>query len=226
MSKDFKLSCVLFDLDGTLIDTSPDLVSCLNKALIIHGFTGISANKVKPFISFGAVAMVNASLKQSVTEELKADVVKTMLEFYLHNIAKYSVFFDGMLDTLGVIEAKGLKWGVVTNKRECFTNPLMAALNLTDRAACIISGDTTANSKPHIEPMLAACRIADVTPQECVYIGDAIHDIKAGKNAQMKTLTALYGYIDSKDQPEAWGADGLIESPKQLIDWIDTVLCH
>jgi phosphoglycolate phosphatase len=74
--------------------------------------------------------------------------------------------------------------------------------------------------------MLAACRIADVTPQECVYIGDAIHDIKAGKNAKMKTLTALYGYIDSKDQPEAWGADGLIESPKQLIDWIDTVLCH
>jgi phosphoglycolate phosphatase len=102
----------------------------------------------------------------------------------------------------------------------------MAALNLTNRAACIISGDTTANPKPHIDPMLAACRLADVIPQECVYIGDAIHDIKAGKSAQMKTLAALYGYINSNDFPETWGADGLIQSPQQLTNWINTVLCH
>lgn len=226
MSNYFKLSCVLFDLDGTLIDTAPDLVSCLNKALIKHGFATMSADKIKPFISFGAVAMVNESLRQSTTEAIKAKVVTTMLNLYQNNIAEHSVFFDGILDTLDTIETQGLKWGVVTNKRECFTNPLMAALNLTNRAACIISGDTTANPKPHIDPMLAACRLADVIPQECVYIGDAIHDIKAGKSAQMKTLAALYGYINSNDFPETWGADGLIQSPQQLTNWINTVLCH
>jgi phosphoglycolate phosphatase len=225
MSTDFKLSCVLFDLDGTLVDTAPDLVSCLNKALIIHGFTVIRSEKVKPFISFGAVAMVNESLKQVASEELKAAVVETMLDIYQNNIAEHSVFFEGMLDTLDSLEAQGLKWGVVTNKRERFTAPLMAALNLTDRAACIISGDTTGNPKPHPEPMLAACKKADVIPQECVYIGDAIHDIKAGKNAQMKTIAALYGYINSEDTPETWGADALIESPKQLTDWINSALC-
>jgi phosphoglycolate phosphatase len=225
MSTDFKLSCVLFDLDGTLVDTAPDLVSCLNKALTKHGFTVITSDKVKPFISFGAVAMVNASLKESASEELKATVVETMLDIYQNNIAEHSVFFEGILDTLDAIEAQGLKWGVVTNKRERFTDPLMAALNLTDRAACIISGDTTGNPKPHPEPMLAACKRADVIPQECVYIGDASHDIKAGKNAQMKTLAALYGYINADDTPETWGADALIKSPKQLTDWINSALC-
>ena len=129
MSTDFKLSCVLFDLDGSLVDTAPDLVSCLNKALIIHGFTVITSEKVKPFISFGAVAMVNESLKQVASEELKAAVVETMLDIYQNNIAEHSVFFEGMLDTLDSLEAQGLKWGVVTNKRERFTAPLMAALN-------------------------------------------------------------------------------------------------
>jgi phosphoglycolate phosphatase len=102
----------------------------------------------------------------------------------------------------------------------------MAALKLTDRAACIISGDTTAKPKPHVEPMLAACEKAAVKPRECVYIGDASHDVIAGKNAQMKTLVALYGYLKADDTPEAWGADDLIESPEQLTTWITSALCH
>ncbi|UOA08183.1 MULTISPECIES: HAD family hydrolase [Methylobacter] len=224
MSTDFKLSCVLFDLDGTLVDTAPDLVLCLNKALSQHGFMTVTAAAVKPCISFGAVAMINNSLHKSITEALRADILETMLDFYQNNIAEHTVFFNGMLDTLDAIEAHGLKWGVVTNKRERFTNPLMAALKLTDRAACIISGDTTGNPKPHVEPMLAACKKAGVNPQECVYIGDAPHDITAGKNAQMKTLAALYGYINPGDMPETWGADALIESPEQLAIWIRAAL--
>ena len=226
MSIDFKLSCVLFDLDGTLVDTAPDLVLCLNKALSRHGFTTVTADIIKPFISFGAVAMVNESLNKSVPEALRADILETMLDLYQNNIAEYSAFFKGMSDTLDAIEAQGLKWGVVTNKQERFTNPLMAALKLTDRAACIISGDTTANPKPHVEPMLAACKQAEVKPRECVYIGDASHDIIAGKNAQMKTLAALYGYLKQGDTPETWGADALIESPEQLATWIASALCH
>jgi 2-phosphoglycolate phosphatase len=226
MSTDFKLSCVLFDLDGTLVDTAPDLILCLNKALSSHGLGTVTADTIKPFISFGAVAMINESLNQTISEALRADILETMLDHYQHNIAEHTVFFKGMSDTLDAIEAQGLKWGIVTNKRERFTNPLMDALKLTGRAACIISGDTTANPKPHVEPMLAACKLAAVKPQECVYIGDASHDITAGKNAQMKTLAALYGYLKPGDTPETWGADALIESPEQLATWIASALCH
>lgn len=224
MSNAFKLSCVLFDLDGTLVDTARDSILCLNKALSSHGFTTVSDEIIKPFISFGAAAMINESLNQSVPEMLRAEILETMLDLYENNIAEHSVVFKGMSDTLDAIEAQGLKWGVVTNKEERFTNPLMAALNLTDRAACIISGDTTANPKPHVEPMLAACEKAAVKPQECVYIGDASHDIIAGKNAKMKTLAALYGYLKPGDTPEKWGADALIESPEQLAAWIASAL--
>jgi phosphoglycolate phosphatase len=226
MPTDFKLSCVLFDLDGTLVDTARDSILCLNKALSQHGYTTVSADLVKPFISYGAVAMINESLNPSIPEAVRADILETMLDLYQNNIAEHSVFFKGMSDTLDAIEAQGLKWGVVTNKQERFTDPLMAALKLTDRAACIISGDTTANPKPHVEPMLAACKKAAVKPQECVYIGDASHDIIAGKNARMKTLVALYGYLKPTDTPETWGADALIESPEQLAAWISSALCH
>jgi len=226
MPVDFKLSCVLFDLDGTLVDTAPDLILCLNKALSSHGLATVTADTIKPFISFGAAAMIDESLNRSISEELRADILETMLDLYQNNIAEHTVFFSGMAGTLDSIEAQGLKWGVVTNKLERFTNPLMDALKLTDRASCIISGDTTANPKPHLEPMLAACKQAAVSPQECVYIGDAIHDITAGKNAKMKTLAALYGYLKPGDTPETWGADALIESPEQLATWITSALCH
>jgi len=223
MTAGFKLSCVLFDLDGTLVDTAPDLIACLNRALNVHGFDTVAAEIIKPFISYGAAAMINAS-QPSINDRLKRDILETMLNHYQDNIAEYTVFFPGMAETLDAIEAKGLKWGVVTNKRERFTNPLMAALKLADRAACIISGDTTANPKPHPEPMLAACKQAAVNPQECVYIGDARHDITAGLSANMKTLAALYGYIKPGDAPETWGADALIQSPGQISIWIDSVI--
>jgi phosphoglycolate phosphatase len=225
MSKDFKLSCVLFDLDGTLVDTAPDLISCLNRALTVHGFETVAPESVKPFISFGAAAMINESLSTSDVQ-LKADILETMLTHYQNNIAEHTVFFTGMIETLAAIEAQGLKWGVVTNKRERFTNPLMDALKLTDRAACIVSGDTTSKPKPHSEPMLLACKQAQVNPLECVYVGDAKHDITAGKNVQMKTLVALYGYINPGDAPETWGADALIESPEQISNWITSLSCR
>ncbi|MFA6163807.1 MAG: HAD-IA family hydrolase [Methylobacter sp.] len=225
MSTDFKLSCVLFDLDGTLVDTAPDLISCLNKALNAHGFAAVAPDLIKPFISYGAAAMINASRPLS-DDELKANILETMLNLYQNNIAEHTVFFSGIVDTLNAIEAQGLKWGVVTNKRERFTNPLMDALKLTDRAACIVSGDTTANPKPHSDPMLEACKQAGVNPRECVYIGDALHDITAGKSVEMKTLAALYGYIKPDDTPESWGADALIESPDQISTWIVSLSCR
>ncbi|MDP3876893.1 MAG: HAD-IA family hydrolase [Methylobacter sp.] len=225
MAADFTLSCVLFDLDGTLIDTAPDLISCLNHAFNVYGFAAPVTEVIKPFISYGVAAMINAS-RPDLDETLKAEILDTMLNHYQHNIAEHTIFFAGMVDTLAAIEAQGLKWGVITNKRKRFTDPLMDALNLTERAACIVSGDTTANSKPHPEPMLLACKQAAVDPKQCVYIGDALHDITAGKNAQMKTLAAVYGYLKPGDAPETWGADALIESPPHLSIWIAEQLCR
>jgi len=226
MSVTFELSCVLFDLDGTLVDTAPDLVACLNKALSVHDYPLADVGKVTPYISYGAAAMIKASVGDNANDSQQADILETALNFYQDNIAEHSHFFAGILDTLALIEDEGLKWGVVTNKRKRFTEPLMAALDLTSRAACIISGDSTAHAKPHVAPMLAACRIAEVNPQQCVYIGDASHDIVAGKTAQMKTLAALYGYLKPDDQPVTWGADALTASPDHLTDWIKTALCR
>ena len=222
---DFKLDCVLFDLDGTLVDTAPDLIACLNQALSFNGYANVSDTEIKPLISLGAMAMVKHAAS-SADETQQNQVLDLMLECYQNNIAQHSCFFSGIHETLELIESAGLKWGVVTNKRERFTLPLMQALNLSRRAACVISGDTTTNSKPHPEPMLAACKQADVKPENCVYIGDASHDIMAGKNANMRTLAAVYGYLKEGDQPEEWGADALIENPQQLQQWIQASLCH
>ncbi len=222
---EFVLDCVLFDLDGTLVDTAPDLIACLNKTLLVHGFEAVSEAAVKPFISYGALAMISNSI-DSDDEQLKARILEFMLDSYQNNIAEFSGFFAGIEQVLSGIENLGLKWGVVTNKRERFTLPLMAALGLDQRAACIISGDTTAFSKPHPEPMFEACRQAAVEPENCVYIGDAKHDITAGNQANMKTLAALYGYLKQGDQPETWGADGLIRQPQHLLQWIESSLCH
>ncbi|MGZ8194640.1 MAG: HAD family hydrolase [Methylosarcina sp.] len=225
MPNPFKLSCVLFDLDGTLVDTAPDLIACLNEALIHHGLSVAAPEKVKPFISHGAKAMIAASQTASLDEKTQMKILDFLHDCYQRNIAEHSVVFDGMPETLEAIEARGLKWGIVTNKLSRFTAPLMKALNLADRAACIISGDTAAKPKPYPEPMWAACAKAGVKPEECVYIGDAVHDINAGKNARMKTLAALYGYLNPDDRPETWGADALMESPQHISQWIEANQC-
>lgn len=221
----FKLDCVLFDLDGTLVDTAPDLIACLNKTLQAHDFAAVSAAALRPWISHGAMAMINQCLPDQ-NQQLKQQMLDFMLDSYQHNIAEYSLLFAGMDSLLEQIESLGLKWGVVTNKRERFSLPLMAALGLDKRAACIVSGDTTAFSKPHPEPMFEACRQAKVSAERCVYVGDAAHDISAGKQANMKTLAAVYGYLKPDDQPEAWGADGLVDHPEHILEWIKASQCH
>lgn len=218
------IDCVLFDLDGTLIDTAPDLIASLNVALNQHGFSTISPERIKPHVSFGASAMINASIEEAMNSALHADILQTMLAEYEANIAQYSQFFDGISDVLDFIESKNVSWGIVTNKRERFTKLLVEAFNLKNRAVCVISGDTTSHSKPHPAPLFEACRQANVEAKNCVYIGDAAHDIIAGKNAQMFTLAATYGYLQLTDNPKNWDANALIQSPYHLLDWLKAVL--
>ena len=220
MNIEFGLSCVLFDLDGTLLHTAPDLTTALNKALAHFNFPEVSVNTITPYISYGAAVMIDTALEQEVPETIKAEILVWLLNYYENHIADKTELYTGMAELLTSLETMGIPWGVVTNKRERMTHPLMQALNLTERSACIICGDTTAYSKPHPEPMLTACRQIQVSPEECLYIGDAEHDITAGKAANMKTLAATYGYLKPDDKPQDWGADALIHQPGEILDWI------
>ncbi len=221
MSADYSLSCILFDLDGTLADTAPDLIAALNRSIQKYHYSAVEYQHIKPFISHGAVAMIKQCLPDCNDEKLQAKILEVMLDDYQQNIAQYTQLYQGMESLLDHIENRGLKWGVVTNKRQRFTKPLIAALDLTDRAACIISGDTTDKAKPYPEPMLAACEQAEVKPEQCIYIGDAAHDIEAGKAAGMKTMAATWGYLKPEDIPEQWGADFLIDSPDEILAFLD-----
>jgi len=226
MNAHFQLACVLFDLDGTLVDTAPDLLAALHRAMHSHDLPTPDDRRVQPYISYGAAAMVRESLNGSATEQLQKQILATMLEDYQQHIAERTRLFPGMAEVLNDLESRGIKWGVVTNKLRRFTDPLMAALQLTDRAACIISGDTTGNSKPHPEPMLTACRDAGVRPEQSVYIGDSAHDIAAGRSVDMKTVAAAYGYLKPAEDPHSWGADALIQEPLEILHWIETHTCH
>ena len=220
MSNKFNVSCVLFDLDGTLLNTAPDLTTALNKALLNFNYPEISANTITPYISYGAAVMIDTALEQQVSDSIKADILEWLLNYYENHIAVNTHLYKGMSELLVTLEANGIPWGVITNKRERMTHPLMRALNLSNRSACIICGDTTAHSKPHPEPMLTACRQIQVSPEECLYIGDAQHDITAGNAANMKTLAATWGYLKPEDKPQNWGADALIHHPDDILDWI------
>jgi N-acetyl-D-muramate 6-phosphate phosphatase len=226
MVQNFNLACVLFDLDGTLADTAPDLLAALTRAMGGLGLGTPPIARVRPYISYGAAAMVREGLNGTCTEQKHKQVLDAMLGDYQQHLAEQTTLFTGMRDVLNGLEAKGIKWGVVTNKRRRFTMPLMDALHLTDRAACIISGDTTTKQKPHPEPMLTACLKAGVKPEQCLYIGDSAHDIAAGKSVKMKTLAAVYGYLKPADDPGAWGADHLIYSPTEILPWIEKATCN
>ena len=220
MPDDFQLSCMLFDLDGTLLDTAPDLIASLNKALITEDLPQVDFNSIRPYISFGAAVMVEQSIIGKADSQTHDRILEQMLTHYQENIADHTRFFEGMTEILDALESNNIKWGVVTNKRIRFTEPLMRELKLTHRAACIISGDSTRNSKPHPEPLHAACKQAEVDPKNCIYIGDSAHDIEAGNRAGMTTLAATYGYLKPDDHPDDWGAAALIDKPADLMHWL------
>jgi len=141
----------------------------------------------------------------------------TFLDYYEADIAVHTRLFDGMAEVLDALETAGIRWGIVTNKITRFTAPLVAAIGLAPRASAVVSGDTTAHAKPHPAPLLHAAEVSGVAPGRCVYVGDDVRDIQAGKAAGMITITAAYGYCGDGEPPEAWGADYLVRHPSELI---------
>lgn len=214
------LKTVLFDLDGTLIDTAPDLAATLNRLLIRYQQPKRSTESIRPYVSHGTIGMLGFAFGLTPADPEFAELRQEFLEIYENNLCHKSKLFDGMDTVLNYIEQQNLSWGLVTNKPDFLTQPLIRQLSLDARCCCIVSGDTLEKNKPDPEPMFYAARLAGCEASECVYVGDAKRDIEAGRRAGMHTLIARYGYIGKDDDPDQWHADGSIDHPAELIDWL------
>lgn len=213
-------SAVLFDLDGTLVDTAPDLAFALNSVLQEQGKAPLPYDLIRPVASNGAAGLLDLGFAISGDDDIFPALRARLLEIYQDNITRESKLFDGMEQVLTSLENANISWGIITNKPAFLTDPLVEALQLSMRAACVVSGDTTAHSKPHPAPMLHACEVINHSAEQCIYIGDAARDIEAGRNTNMQTVAALYGYIDKHDDPANWNADFSIQHPHDILKWI------
>jgi 2-phosphoglycolate phosphatase len=212
-----KIRTVLFDLDGTLIDTAPDMAAALDKLCAEQNQTALPYAEVRPHVSNGSAALVKLAFGENLDSAYLEILKQRYLELYAQDLAQESKLFAGTEAVLQHLESNNLNWGVVTNKPGFLTLPLMQALKLDQRAACIVSGDSTQNRKPHPEPMHFACELAGSKSEQCIYVGDARRDIEAGYNAGMKTLVARYGYIGEWENIADWGADAQIDKPEDIL---------
>ncbi len=214
------IRAVLFDLDGTLVDTAPDLGYALNLQRSRHGLAPLPEETIRPQASHGARGLLGLGFGIGPDDARFPALREEFLELYAANICRHSQPFPGILDLLDALEARGLQWGVVTNKPARFTEPLMSMLDLAERAACIVSGDTCPQPKPHPAPMLAAAELCGTDPAHCLYLGDAERDIEAARAAGMPALVAAWGYLDASDQPHAWGAHAEIRHPTDTLAYL------
>ena len=215
-----KIQTVLFDLDGTLLDTAPDLANALNAVLRLNRQPALPFEQIRPVVSHGGQALIELGFKLGPDHPGFAPLKKQLLDYYQSHIAEQTTLFPGMSEVLDSIEQRGVSWGVVTNKPAWLTEPLMDALDLTRRATTIVSGDTLDERKPHPAQLLHACKVVGSKPDTCLYIGDAQRDIEAGHNAGMSALVAMFGYLLTEDEPETWGATALIQHPSDILNWI------
>lgn len=212
---------ILFDLDGTLLDTAPDLAAALNHVRKIENLSPLSLTEIRPVCSDGARGLLQLGLQIDESNAKFTSFRSILLEYYATYIAEYTALFKGMAELLTLLEEKSIPWGIVTNKPAALTNKLISKLQLDSRAACVISGDTLPQRKPHPAPLLHAVSLINLSPETCWYVGDAERDIQAGKNAGMFTIAATYGYIHQDDDPVRWNADKLIHSPHDLMKMLN-----
>ena len=219
--KPVTIQTILFDLDGTLADTAPDPADALNQVLVDHGKQALAFEDIRPAASHGSPALIKLGFNLLPDDSGYNAIRDQLLSIYAHNIAVKTRLFPGMSELLSTITQRRMKWGVVTNKPAFLTEPLLEALAIAKHAACIVSGDTLPQRKPDPAPLIHACQLSASKVAQCIYVGDAERDIQAGRRAGMKTLVALFGYLAPHDQPETWQADGMIESPAQIMDWLE-----
>jgi phosphoglycolate phosphatase len=211
---------ILFDLDGTLLDTAPDMVGALNALLGERGRAPLPYETVRPAVSHGAARLVLTGFPGAEPAEAAA-LQKRFLDIYRSALSAGTRLFAGMPEVLETLAARQMKSGIVTNKPEWLTLPLLEQLGLGTRFDCVVSGDTLPERKPHPLPLLHAARLAGVAPGDCVYVGDAQRDVEAAHAAGMRALVANYGYLGADEDSGAWGGDGYLAQPLDLLAWLD-----
>lgn len=211
-----KFKAVIFDLDGTLVDTAPDLASALNYVLITENHSPLDFDAVRHVASDGAKGLLELGFHINEKDERYHELRKKFLHFYLEHVADRSVLFEGMGEMLDFIENYQVPWGIVTNKPTNLTLKLLQLLGLDKRTNCIVCGDTLKERKPHPAPLLYAAKLLNLKPEECCYIGDAERDIQAAKAANMTTILAAYGYLHDETNLHQFHADYIIHSPLDL----------
>lgn len=211
---DFK--ALLFDLDGTLLDTAPDFITAINAQLKRHGHNPLIGDVVRTSVTHGSIGIIENvyNIKQDHPEfEL---LKEEFLELYLSKISEKTGLFDGLRQVLDSCEERNIPWGIVTNKPLRYTTPLMADLGLDKQSATTICPDHVANPKPDPEALILACSQIKIAPSDCIYIGDHIRDIQAGKSAGMRTIAAGWGYIEEFENITQWQADWVVEKSTDL----------
>ena len=214
------IQAVLFDLDGTLIDSAPDLAGAANRLRELRGLPPVPYAQLRPLVGTGARGMIGGAFGLGPGDAEFEALRDEFLALYERGLLQQTAVFDPMVPVLQELEAAGLPWGIVTNKAERFTHPVVRGLGLDRRAGAVVCGDTTPHAKPHPAPLLEAARRIGVAPEACVYVGDDLRDVQAGRAAGMATLAAAWGYLGQGEAIEAWGADALLESPAELLKWL------
>ena len=213
------LKAVLFDLDGTVLDTAPDMVGALNRLRQEEHLAPLPYAQVRCGVSHGAARVVGIGFP-GVPPEKNAALQRRFLDIYRDALAVDTRLFPGMAQVLDALDAARLRSGIITNKAAYLTEPLLEQLNLRSRFACVVSGDTLTVRKPHPQPLLHAAELAGVAADECIYVGDAERDIQAAHAAGMPGLVANYGYLRDDEDSRTWRGDGYLEQPLDLLEWL------
>jgi 2-phosphoglycolate phosphatase len=211
---------VLFDLDGTLIDSAPDLAAAANALRAARGLEPMPYERLRPMVGSGARGMVGVAMGRSPGDAGYEALREEFLARYEAGLLHHTQVFATMRPVIDALDAARLPWGIVTNKIHRYADPVIAGLGLAQRAAVVIAGDSTPHSKPHPAPLLEAARRLGLAPAACVYVGDDLRDVQAGRAAGMATVAAAWGYLGQGEAIERWGADKCVETPAQLLDWL------
>jgi len=214
------VKAVLFDLDGTFADTAPDLAAALNHTRTTRNLPPLPLETIRPQASHGSRGLLRLGFGIEPDAPDYDALRDIFLDYYERNICVHTRLFPGMAELVAALEQRNVAWGIVTNKPHCLTVPLMQALGYASRAACLISGDTCAHAKPHPEPLLKACEIIGVTPEQCLYLGDDLRDMQAANACGMRGIIANYGYISPDASVKNWNAQGSVDKPTELLGLI------